>query len=73
MHGKILEKHDDEFKPGAIGIKASLPIEQLIFEDDQGNRIRLRNVKTKEIMLASGDTGRMTYRGETVYAFERDR
>lgn len=72
-HGKVLELRDDVFNPGAVGYKVSMPMDRLVFEDDQGNRIRLRNIKAKNILLAEGDTGIIVYRGETVYEFNRDR
>lgn len=45
------------------------PIEWIVFESSNGNRVRLRNVKIKEILLSPGDKGILVYRGNTIYQF----
>lgn len=64
--GKIIEK-----KTESHGIVYKLPVDLIVVEWENGIRSCLRNVKTKEIILAPGDAGTFTIRGETIYAFER--
>lgn len=65
--GKIIEK-----KTESHGIVYKLPVDLIVVEWENGIRSCLRNVKTKEIILAPGDAGTFTIRGETIYAFERE-
>ena len=69
--GRVLEKKTEIYDPGSIGVKIKMEIEWIIFEDDQGERRRFRNIR-KDIMIASGDRGIITVRGETIYSFQRE-
>ncbi|MBQ8390305.1 MAG: hypothetical protein IJX52_04940 [Oscillibacter sp.] len=68
--GKIIEKTSDETGSRAFGV--TLQIDWIILEKEDGSRIRLRNVRTQEIMLSVGDVGTATVRGQTIYSFTRN-
>lgn len=73
LHGRIIEKYAETYDSGSVGIKVKVPMEWIVFEDDQGERKRLRNIRVAEIMLAAGDVGTIMFKGETIYCFERDK
>lgn len=70
IHGKVVEKAV-EGKNESFGVKVELTIEWIVFEKDDGKRIRLRNLSTNGILLAVGDKGCAVIRGETIYDFKR--
>lgn len=73
LHGKILEKTTEKENAGSIGIKIEVITEWILFEDTNGNRKRLRNIKPNEIMLTPGDYGEVAVRGETIYSFTKSK
>lgn len=71
LQGKVLEKTTEKQNVGSIGIKLEMTTDWILFEDVNGVRRRLRNIKVKEIMLTPGDRGIMVIRGETIYGFTK--
>lgn len=59
--GRIIEKTAD----------TKLPFDWITIECINGTRHSFRNVNKKEIILAIGDDGTFTVRGQTIYAFSR--
>ena len=71
-HCRILEKNVENSKAPTIGYKMVWVIEHIVIESDDGKRVKLRNLNANEILIAVGDTGTITYRGDTINSFERD-
>lgn len=73
LKGTVIEKNSEVYNPGSVGFKIEVPIEWVLFEDENGQRKRYRNVKVKDIFLAPGDKGMLAVRGETIYSFIRNK
>lgn len=68
--GKVLEKIvDTQHVKGAF--EYDVTIEWIVMEAVDGTRRKIRNTKPKEILIATGDSGEFTLRGETIYGFKR--
>lgn len=46
-------------------------IEWYIVECEDGARLKLRNLRANSLIISVGDTGTMSYRGETIQSFQR--
>ena len=70
IKGKVLEKIvDTQHVKGAF--EYDVTIEWIVMEAVDGTRRKVRNTKPKEILIATGDSGEFTLRGETIYDFKR--
>lgn len=69
MEATVLSKTMEESDGFTKLWGSNYPIEWVIFECRNGNRVRLRNVKINEILLSPGDEGLLVYRGKTIYQF----
>ncbi len=65
-YGKVLEKKQKK-------MTEATHIEQIVFECESGERLKLNNVYPDKILISVGDAGHMEYRGETVQKFQREK
>lgn len=65
--GKVLEKRTETAGCPLLGIK--LWVEWIVFETLSGERLCLRNVRPKTLLIQPGDRARIVVRGQTVYVF----
>lgn len=71
VRGKVLEKTSETLRHSA-GLEFEHTTEWIIFQQEDGTRKRLRNIVGKGIIIAAGEKGTLTYRGETIYGFESE-
>ena len=70
VKGKVLEKMvDTQHVKGAF--EYDITVEWIVMEAMDGSRRKIRNTKPKEFLIATGDSGEFTLRGETIYGFKR--
>lgn len=46
-------------------------IEWYIVECENGERIKLRNLQADKVIIAEGDSGLISYKGQTIQSFKR--
>lgn len=71
VRGKVLEK-TSETRRHSAGLEFEYTTEWIIFQQEDGSKRRLRNIVGKGIIIAAGEKGVLTYRGETIYGFESE-
>lgn len=69
--GKVLEKIVDSQHVQGGAYEFDITIEWIVIESANGTRRKVRNIKPKEILIATGDRGEFSLRGETIYGFKR--
>ena len=71
VRGRVLEK-TSETRRHSAGLEFEYTTEWIIFQQEDGTKKRLRNIVGKGIIIAAGEKGVLTYRGETIYDFENE-
>ena len=70
VRGRVIEKRTEQ--DGVAGVM-TIVVEWVVVEDAAGNRRSYRNMRPREMIIKEGDYCKLIVRGNTIYAYEKDK